>query len=95
MLIAYSYKMMILPQKYLKLNDHIGQGLNVRIKLIIPENLSLNILHLFIFLIFEYMRIYILSCLIKQHQIQNQICHWFYTQGGRYSSLIFEPTSLM
>jgi len=36
MLIAYSYKMMFMfPPEYLKLNDHIGQGLNGRIQLVI------------------------------------------------------------
>jgi hypothetical protein len=36
-----------------------------------------------------YMSIYILNSLIKQHQIQNLISHWFYTEGGRKSRLIF------
>jgi len=41
-----------------------------------------------------YMSIYILNGLIKQQQIQKQICDWLHIQGGRCSSLfLLEPIS--
>jgi len=46
MLIAHIYKkIFVFPQKYLKLNDHKGQGLNGRIQLIISKSFSLNFSH--------------------------------------------------
>jgi len=51
MLNAYSYKKMF-PQKYLKLNDHTGQGLNSKIQLVISESFSLNPLQSQLFFLF-------------------------------------------